>query len=473
MDNVFTIIMCSIIGYITNYIAIKMLFRPYNEVRILGIRVPFTPGIIPKEKERIAISISDAISSHILNKEYLKQLLTKEKTKITIKNTLSKHINDLLLSDRTIKSLITRDQSFSSLENSITDYILQVIRKNLQKERNIELLSDFIYSEANQILTNNREAIKNTIFLKIKATLSSDKTSNNISGVLDSIIEGISTDDCLCDILGEVPYIKCESLILDNEDRIILEINRILDKDETKEAIQNAATKIIKSQLGSLVSMFLSVDTIGDRANEAIKDYVNDTENRVELLKIIVKGLYNIQFIKVKPIISNIESTININDLIKKGITSSKLNNIIELFIEEGINGVENKVSASIKGLIYQKIRHFAYSGSVLDIIRVFIFKRVEEIINKPFNTYNIDENKIGIYTNSFTDNILGFLSERIDSILAYIDISSIVRNKIVEFDVRYAEGIILSIVNKELRAITMFGAVLGAFIGIVTILIR
>ncbi|MEG2338301.1 MAG: DUF445 family protein, partial [Clostridium sp.] len=346
-------------------------------------------------------------------------------------------------------------------------------RKNLQKERNIELLSDFIYGEANQILINNRESIKNTIFLKIKDTLSSDKTSNNISGVLDSVIEGISADDCLCDILGEVPYIKCESLILDNEDRIILEINRILDKYETKEAIQNAATKIIKSQLGSLVSMFLSVDTIGDRANEAIKDYVNDTENRVELLKILVNGLYNIQFIKVKPIISNIGSTINMNDLIKKGITSSKINNIIELFIEEGIKGVENKVSASIKGLIYQKIRHFAYSEVVLDSIRIFIFKRVEEIINKPFNTYNIDENKIGIYTNSFTDNILEFLSERLDSILDYIDISSIVKNKIIEFDVRYAESIILSIVNKELRAITMFGAVLGAFIGIVTILIR
>ena len=35
----------AIIAYITNVIAIKMLFRPLNEIRVFGIRVPFTPGI--------------------------------------------------------------------------------------------------------------------------------------------------------------------------------------------------------------------------------------------------------------------------------------------------------------------------------------------------------------------------------------------------------------------------------------------
>ncbi len=39
-----------IIGYLTNWIAIKMLFRPYEEKRIFGMKVPFTPGLIPKEK---------------------------------------------------------------------------------------------------------------------------------------------------------------------------------------------------------------------------------------------------------------------------------------------------------------------------------------------------------------------------------------------------------------------------------------
>ena len=47
----------AVIGYITNDIAIRMLFRPHQAKYIMGIHVPFTPGIIPKEKSRIATAI--------------------------------------------------------------------------------------------------------------------------------------------------------------------------------------------------------------------------------------------------------------------------------------------------------------------------------------------------------------------------------------------------------------------------------
>ena len=42
------------IGYITNDIAIRMLFRPHEAKYLFGKQLPFTPGIIPKEKGRLA-----------------------------------------------------------------------------------------------------------------------------------------------------------------------------------------------------------------------------------------------------------------------------------------------------------------------------------------------------------------------------------------------------------------------------------
>ena len=56
----------AVIGYFTNYVAIKMLFRPYNQVKIGPIKVPFTPGLIPKEKERIAAALGTAVGENIL-----------------------------------------------------------------------------------------------------------------------------------------------------------------------------------------------------------------------------------------------------------------------------------------------------------------------------------------------------------------------------------------------------------------------
>lgn len=61
----------SIIGYITNDLAIRMLFRPHTAKYVFGMHVPFTPGIIPKEKGRIAKAIGQVISENLMNQEVL------------------------------------------------------------------------------------------------------------------------------------------------------------------------------------------------------------------------------------------------------------------------------------------------------------------------------------------------------------------------------------------------------------------
>lgn len=60
-----------VIGYVTNDIAIRMLFRPHTAKHIMGWRVPFTPGIIPKEKERIAEAVGTVISDNLMSQEVL------------------------------------------------------------------------------------------------------------------------------------------------------------------------------------------------------------------------------------------------------------------------------------------------------------------------------------------------------------------------------------------------------------------
>ncbi len=63
-----------IIGYYTNDLAIKMLFRPYRPVLIGDRRVPFTPGLIPRNQERLAQRISDAILSSLLTPDELQKV---------------------------------------------------------------------------------------------------------------------------------------------------------------------------------------------------------------------------------------------------------------------------------------------------------------------------------------------------------------------------------------------------------------
>lgn len=68
-------ILGAVIGYVTNRIAIRMLFRPRTEKRILGFHVPFTPGIIPKNRNELAGSIARAVAGELISPEAVRARL--------------------------------------------------------------------------------------------------------------------------------------------------------------------------------------------------------------------------------------------------------------------------------------------------------------------------------------------------------------------------------------------------------------
>ncbi|MEM7552907.1 MAG: DUF445 family protein [Cyanobacteria bacterium P01_A01_bin.84] len=63
-----------VIGYFTNDLAIKMLFRPYRPIYIGRKRLPFTPGLIPRNQERLAKNISRTIMNSLLTPDELQKL---------------------------------------------------------------------------------------------------------------------------------------------------------------------------------------------------------------------------------------------------------------------------------------------------------------------------------------------------------------------------------------------------------------
>ncbi len=64
----------AIIGYFTNDIAIKMLFRPYKAIYFGKRQLPFTPGLIPRNQERLAKRVADTIMGSLLTPSELQNL---------------------------------------------------------------------------------------------------------------------------------------------------------------------------------------------------------------------------------------------------------------------------------------------------------------------------------------------------------------------------------------------------------------
>ena len=117
-----------VIGYITNDLAIKMLFRPRKAIYIGKFHVPFTPGLIPSQQGRIASSIGDVISTQLLNEETLRQTLLSEKTVGGLQDKVRAFLRKLSKDERRVSDLLRMPEiqgrinvSVDELEKKLTD----------------------------------------------------------------------------------------------------------------------------------------------------------------------------------------------------------------------------------------------------------------------------------------------------------------------------------------------------------------
>jgi uncharacterized membrane protein YheB (UPF0754 family) len=84
----------AVIGYITNAVAIKMLFRPFKAIRFLGIRLPFTPGILPRQRHKLAENIGSIVEGQLLTPEIVVARLRQEDVREKLKAFIAKYTEE-------------------------------------------------------------------------------------------------------------------------------------------------------------------------------------------------------------------------------------------------------------------------------------------------------------------------------------------------------------------------------------------
>lgn len=126
-----------IIGYITNDIAIRMLFRPHTAKYVFGMRVPFTPGIIPKEKGRIAEAIGGVIANNLMNQEVLVKYLLSDEMIQKVRSSVVQFIEIQKTNDETVRQFLTHylsDEEVKSIATGVNDNITQQLHNKLSDE---------------------------------------------------------------------------------------------------------------------------------------------------------------------------------------------------------------------------------------------------------------------------------------------------------------------------------------------------
>ncbi|MDR2111456.1 MAG: DUF445 family protein, partial [Spirochaetaceae bacterium] len=99
----------AVIGYVTNAVAIKMLFRPLEAKRLLGVRIPFTPGVLPRQRHKLADSIGAMVERELLTPEILRTRLRRDDVREQLRQAVTRCVEQALTSP-----LAGHDETFRS-----------------------------------------------------------------------------------------------------------------------------------------------------------------------------------------------------------------------------------------------------------------------------------------------------------------------------------------------------------------------
>ena len=124
----------AVIGYFTNYIAVKMLFRPFRPIKIGKWTVPFTPGIIPKRKQALAKALGKAVGTTLLTTEDLKKTLSSKEVKETVTTLLVEQIENVTNSEQTVKEVALfalHEENYEQMKEDLSEKATDKVMEHL------------------------------------------------------------------------------------------------------------------------------------------------------------------------------------------------------------------------------------------------------------------------------------------------------------------------------------------------------
>jgi uncharacterized membrane protein YheB (UPF0754 family) len=141
------VVVGAFIGGLTNSIAIRMLFRPFNTLYIGKFKVPFTPGLIPKRRNQLAVQLGETVTNHLLTAEGVQAKINDTAFRSEMTELVQGEVKRFLQSDITIKELLKKDFGVEDVQSRIqttTETWLTNRMKKMLEESNSKEMKDVL-----------------------------------------------------------------------------------------------------------------------------------------------------------------------------------------------------------------------------------------------------------------------------------------------------------------------------------------
>lgn len=178
----------ALIGWFTNYLAIKLLFRPYKEMNFLFFKIQ---GLIPKRKNEIIENIADVVEQELISMtDIVEKFKNSEIDEEILNNLLDKIVGEKLKNSILEKNPLLKMFVNDSLMDKIKEYVKKSILEN--KEEIVEEIVKIVEDKINfkEIMLEKMEnfSLKEIEDIILRVSKEELKHIEIIGGILGAVI---------------------------------------------------------------------------------------------------------------------------------------------------------------------------------------------------------------------------------------------------------------------------------------------
>ncbi|MEK4627218.1 DUF445 family protein [Solibacillus sp. FSL R7-0682] len=181
----------AVVGAATNYMAIKMLFRPYKPIYFKKWRLPLTPGLIPKRREDLAIQLGKTVSDYLLTPETIKKKFLSEDIRANILSFVrQKATQEVFTEDKTIHDWI-KLTGFNNVPMMVENKVDGIIASQFESVKNTlstKTIREMLPSDIEPVLDRKIEEAVEQILQKGEDYFLSPEGSMTIKNMLDDFL---------------------------------------------------------------------------------------------------------------------------------------------------------------------------------------------------------------------------------------------------------------------------------------------
>jgi len=505
-------IFATVHGYAGAWLAVRMLFRPRNPVKILGLTI-FPQGMVPRHRERLANAIGKAVGEELVSQETITdELFGKEFLRKKIQGVVDSYTEDLI--SQNYPSLIealpanVREpvlDAISTLQLKIAEHINDVLRS----EETIETIQSFVERRVDEVLSQRvSEVIDDETFNKIlgfledriRSILKQPTLEQKVKDFISRRVDDLANSETP---LGNLFTDDAVALLKEKASEQIQPIVHQLSELATAERTRNQISTLIKREvheyyenLPFFKKIFVSRDNllkeVDDLVNESLPKRIEETLRgdffAVEAQNFLNTTIDNTMSRPLPDLIGKIapEQLERLKEQISKNVLkllqgeemttsvsaylSDTLHKLRPHSIDAILQTVHPEAEEKLKKMLSKGLLSILSRDETTNIINSVLSNQIEGFLARPIGKLadHISEEQVRRTGKSLTETIISAAKEKLPEAIKEFDVGGVVREKINNYPVEKLESLIMSVAKEHLRTIELFGALFGLIIGIV-----